>query len=93
MVTGWRDRIGSPAAGFAGLVAIGRLMPDVEARLSRRHPGAGNTTLALRSPALMDGYLGDETAMVPDGHFDTGLAAALAGDGMVYASVPSGTLR
>jgi len=93
LVTGWRDRIGSPAAGFAGLVAIGRLMPDVEARLSRRRPGAGNTTLALRSPALMDGYLGDETAMVPDGHFDTGLAAALAGDGMVYASVPSGTLR
>lgn len=93
LVAGWRGHADPPAADGTGLMPIGTLLPDVEVRLAR-HPGTAPATLTLRSPALMDGYLGHAPAAEwADGYFDTGRAAIATADGMLYAATTPGVTR
>jgi acyl-CoA synthetase (AMP-forming)/AMP-acid ligase II len=92
LITGWRGSAGRPADHGTGLVPIGTLLPDVEARLAR-HPGTVPATLTLRSPALMDGYFGHAPADAADGYFDTGRAAIAAAGGMLYTAIAPGVTR
>ncbi len=68
--------------------AVGKAVPDVQTKIVMEK-GADGTEIGehwIRSPAMMDGYLGapEETAeVISDGWFKTGDLAAVDGDGYV----------
>jgi long-chain acyl-CoA synthetase len=69
---------------------IGRAVPGVELRVvddeERALPAGAEGELLIRTPAVMDGYLGNETdtaAVLADGWYRTGDVARLTPDGYV----------
>lgn len=90
LVAGWRGGV-DPPPGDPRFAPIGTLMPDVEARLAG-HPGAAGATLMLRSPALMDGYLGFPPVVSAGGYFDTGRTTMVAA-GMLFTAITPGVTR